>query len=225
MIRKEKILIIIGMVFLFAAVSGIFAQEAVIRELSGTVELKKSNSAAWEKAAQGQTVAADTVISTGFKSSAIIGIGDSLISVRPLTRLSITELSGRSGTETINLSLQSGRIRADVNAPSGGRTILGVQSPVATASVRGTIFEMGVHELRVIEGTVEYMSAFAVPVLVDSGGNSQVDEKTGRAVNPAASLIAALNPGLPIANDSFRPFEVEGAFGDDMVDFTFQIKY
>ena len=211
MMIKVKLLMFAGMILLLTA-SGIFAQEdaqrAIIRELAGTVELQQQGSAVWEKAVQGQTVTPDTIISTGFKSNAVISIGDSRISVRPLTRLSITEISARAGTETINVSLQAGRVRVDVNQPARTGSSFNVISPVATASVRGTVFEMDVFELRVIEGTVEYLGGSDAPVLIDAVGYSYVNEKTGRAVYPMVTLNSDINPALPIGNDSFNSFEV-----------------
>jgi len=220
--KISKIILMIMLVFL---VSGVFAQEAVIRELTGIVELQNPGSKVWEKAVQGQVILQNTIVSTGFKSSALIGIGDSLVSVRPLTRLSLTELSVRAEAETINTNLMAGRVRVDVKAPAGARTAFSVQSPIATASVRGTIFEMGIYELRVIEGTVEFMDGSALAVLVDSGGSSYVDEKTGRVIYPVTMLGSVLNPDLPIANDSFKPFEVDAAHGNSLFTVTTQTGY
>jgi hypothetical protein len=78
----------------------IFAQQqiqAVIREIAGTVEVKRVDSEVWEAASRGQTLAMATVISTGFRSTAVIALGDSLITLRPLTRLTILELSQSQG--------------------------------------------------------------------------------------------------------------------------------
>jgi hypothetical protein len=184
-----------------------FAQQATITELTGTVELKRANSAAWEPAAKGQSIPVDTIISTGFKSTALINLGNSIITVRPLTRLSITEIASRAGTETINVNLQAGRVRADVNPPAGARSSFTVQMPSVTASTRGTIFEVGIFELRVMEGSIEYRGTSGAPVVVDAGAFSYVDETTGRAAFPEATLLTTLNPDLPIAADLLYPFE------------------
>ena len=206
---RVKLLIIA--VLLVAVVLGSFAQEgaleAKIRELSGTVELKQAGSAAWENAVQGQSVAGDTTLSTGFKSSAVIAIGESLVTVRPLTRLSITEISSRMGVETINMSLQTGRVRPDVKPSTGNRTAFAVQTPPATASVRGTIFEVDAYSITVIEGSIEYKGVNGISVFVDSGGNSYVDQRTGRAVYPLETLRSSLAPELPLGFDSFYSFK------------------
>ena len=203
---KSISLIIFCSLFIFPC-SLAFAQQAVIQEMTGTVELKQANAAEWETAVQGQNIAVDTIVSTGFKSTALLKLGDSLITVRPLTRLSVTELSSRLGTEAINVSLQSGRVQVDAKAPAGARASFRVQSPIATASTRGTIFEIGVYELRVMEGAIEYTGASGAAVVIDAGGRSYINEKTGRAALPEETLFASLDPELPLAADIFYSFE------------------
>ena len=202
---KINFAIITGL--LLCAIPGVFAQQAVISELTGTVELQRAGSTEWENAAAGQSIMTDTVISTGFRSYALLSIGNSQINVRPLTRLSITELSTRNQNETINISLKVGKVRSDVNPPAGARSSYTAVSPMAVASVRGTVFEMGTLELRVIEGTVEYIGTAGPSVLVDADGYSYIDQKTGRAVPSVQGLFTALNPNMPIAYDLFNPFE------------------
>jgi hypothetical protein len=198
---------IITGILLLLAVSGAFAQEAVIKELTGTVEIKIPGSTAWTTAAQGQTISTDTSVSTGFKSYALISIGNSILTVRPLTRLTLAEISASQGTETINVSLQTGRIRADVTPPAGARGTFTVQSPVATASTRGTVFEVDRFTLRVIQGYIKNKNASGISVIVDAGGHSYIDETTGRAALPEETLLTSLNPGLPIGADFFNSFE------------------
>jgi hypothetical protein len=199
-----RLIIIAGLLLL--AVSGVFAQEAVIRELLGTVELKPAGSPTWERAVQGQGIAESTVISTGFKSHALIGIGDSIINVRPLTRLSLTEIRASQNTETINVNLQAGRVRLDVNPPAGSRASFSIQTPMATASVRGTVFEAGLFELWVAEGSVEYRGSSGSHIVVDAGGYSTVSESTGRVGSTKGVLLDSLSPVQPIAFDSFNSF-------------------
>jgi len=134
----------------------LFAQNGVIKELSGTVELKPAGTSDFIPAKAGDPVAKDTIVSTGFKSSALIQMGSSLITARPLTRLSLAELSSSGGTEVINVSLQTGRVRVDVDPPAGTRTSMAVRGPSATASVRGTSFEFDTYSLNVLKGKVAF---------------------------------------------------------------------
>ena len=204
---KSKIIIT---VLLLLAVSGVFAQNAVITELTGTVEVKRADSAAWENASIGQRISIDTTISTSFKSSALISIGDSVIAVRPLTRMTLTEISSREGTETINVSLQAGRVRADIKPPAGVRASTSVQTPIATASVRGTVFEVDTFSLRVMEGSVEFRGNSGIHAVVDSGAYSFVNERTGQAALPIETLFSVLDPALPIASNLNNFFDGAG---------------
>ena len=198
---------LIGMWFLII-IPEIFAQQAILRDLSGTVELKFAGSSVWETARKGQSLAEDTIISTGFKSTALIQAGSSLITVRPLTRMILSELRSAAGTETINVGLQTGRVRVDVKPPAGTKTTMSVSGPIATASVRGTVFEFDTINLIVSEGTVEFLSGTSVTsVLIDAGRSSFADEQTGRAALPEETALAELKPELPIGTEIIRPIE------------------
>jgi hypothetical protein len=151
-----------------------FAQNGVIKEITGTVELKPAGASAFAPAVDGTQVKADTVISTGFKSTAIVEVGSAVIAVRPLTRLTLTEISASQGTETINVNLQAGRVRVDVKPPAGTKTSFSVSSPSATASVRGTSFFFDTKNLRVSEGRVAFSGKRGYTVLVDGGSHSEI---------------------------------------------------
>lgn len=191
---------LIMFMFTFTAIC-IFAQNptAVISEMTGTVELKKSGSADWVLANAGDTIDKATIISTGFRSTAVLTIGNSTLMVRPLTRLSLDELLSQDETETINVNLNTGRVRATVNPPAGGRANFSVQTTTASASVRGTVFDMDTVSIQVIEGVVSYVPAVTGPaparaVTVSTGQESWVNTDTGSAVTPmvAAETTRAL---------------------------------
>jgi hypothetical protein len=174
------------------------AQEAgIIRELSGTVETKAANVSAWARAAQGDRIEKNTIISTGFKSTVVIALGNSTITVRPLTRLSLEEIARNGNDEQVHLSLQTGRVRAEVTPPAGGKTDFTVRSPSATASVRGTSFDFDGMNLHVDGGTVQYSLANGRQVFVNEQKNSYVDEVNRRVVSPFEAAAEALTPALP----------------------------
>jgi hypothetical protein len=177
---------------------------AQIREITGRVELKAPNQETWVTASPGDYMEKDTLISTGFKSSAILSLGNSSLFVQALTRLSLGELSARGNEEKIDLSLRTGRVRAEVRPPPDGKIEFTVRSPMATASVRGTVFEFDTMNLRVAEGRVDFtpvsagtgaISPKAVPVT--SGESSFIDTLTGSAVTPAAISTSNLSPPPP----------------------------
>ena len=181
------------LVLLIAGAAFVFAQSGVIRELTGEVELKPAGASAFVPAVAGSPVALDTIVSTGFKSTAIIAVGSSVITVRPLTRLSLAEIQSTSGTENINVNLQAGRVKVDVKPPAGTRTNFTVQSPSATASVRGTGFEFDTFNLKVNEGKVAFQGKNGMPMMVHAGRTSHVG-RDGNAVNPVETEKGSLEP-------------------------------
>jgi hypothetical protein len=219
-------------VFILFALSAdfLFAQnpEAMIREMSGTVELKTNASADWVTAQAGDRIGKNTIVSTGFKSIALLVVGNSTITVRPLTRMSLAELMNRNETETININLNTGRVRVDVNPPVGGRANFIVQTPSAVASVRGTMFNLNTDAIQVLKGAVNYKPAngtYVRSVMVNAHQESRIDTDTGSAVHPMAAAKTARGlpdlPGqdaLPSANNGAQ-LEVPG--GTITVDVTF----
>jgi hypothetical protein len=196
---KTKLLLIV----LAACSFTLWAQEAKILEAIGTVEIKAPGSVEWLPARVGDTIAKNGAISTGFKSTARLSLGNSTITVRPLTRLSLEELTASQGAEQVELNLRAGRVRAEVNRPSNGNDVnFSVRSPSATASVRGTVFEFDGVNLDVIDSTVELSGSNGKRVIVDTGGSSYVNETTGQAAPPLEMAAADLTPDLPPGSDS-----------------------
>jgi len=178
-----------------------FAQNGIIKELSGTVELKHAGKADYVAAKSGDAVAKDTVVSTGFKSAALISVGNTTLTVRPLTRLSLAEISAAADTETLNVSLQTGRVRVDVKPSAGTKAAMTISSPMATASVRGTSFEFDTQSLNVLSGTVAFAGNQGGVMLVSAGSASEV-QANGRAADPVETFTAELLPAPVAGSDS-----------------------
>ena len=179
-------------------VTGVFSQSGVIREFTGDVELKRSGSAVFVPAAVGAVVSPNTIISTGFRSTAVVVIGSSVITVSPLTRLTLAEIQSASNTENVNVNLQAGRVRVEVNPPAGSKANFTVQSPSATASVRGTTFEMDTNNIIVDEGRVMLNGTGGLAVIVD-GGNSTQSTPSGVPANPVDVAAGNLAPSVPVS--------------------------
>ena len=178
----------------------VFAQNGVIQELTGEVELKLSGTSVFVPARAGDTVAMDTIISTGFRSTAIITVGSSTLTVRPLTRLSLREINSSAGAENLNVNLQAGRVKVDVKPPAGTRANFTVQRPSATASVRGTSFEFDTRNVNVNEGTVAFRGASGALMLVPAGTVSYVGGD-GKAVDPIETTAGNLMPPAPVGTN------------------------
>jgi hypothetical protein len=191
---------------LFAAIfilAGLYAyaQNGVIEQVTGTVEIKQPKETAFVKAGGGVEVFQETVISTSFKSFALIRVGSTTITVRPLTLLSLAEIQKTAETETMRVNLQTGRVRVDVKPLAGTKASTTMNSPTATASVRGTSFEFDTSNLYVNEGAVSFSGTRGQNVLVSAGGSSRV-EQTGRASNPKDQRISNLMPPSPIGTSA-----------------------
>ncbi|MCL2213621.1 MAG: FecR family protein [Treponema sp.] len=174
-----------------------FGQNGVLREMSGEVEIKAAGASSFSAARIGDTIAQNTIVSTGFRGTAVIEVGSSLITVRPLTRLSLSEIQRSSNTENVNVNLQTGRVRVDVNPPAGTKTNLTVQSTVASASVRGTVFEFDTYNLNVNEGSVVFGGSSGPVVMVNPGNNTFVGND-GAPVNPVVVASSSLAPSSPV---------------------------
>jgi hypothetical protein len=90
----------------------LFAQNSQARfiDISGSIEIKAKGSEAWVSAAPGTEIGKDMVISSGFKSTARIALGNSILTIRPLTRLTLEEIAQREGNEEVGLYLETGRV-------------------------------------------------------------------------------------------------------------------
>jgi hypothetical protein len=134
--------------------SALYAQSsAVFRQITGKVEVKPPNRG-WQGAQVGMTITTGTIISTGFKSSALIEMDNSTLTIKALSRLTLEELSRQGDEINTGLYLRSGRIEADVNPQEGLKHNYRLRSPITTASVRGTSLKSGVKTLFVKKGVV-----------------------------------------------------------------------
>ena len=215
-----KNIMIIGLILFCAVGVGIFAQETgVITELTGTVEIKPAGNRDFIPAKAGDSIVMDTIISTGLRSTALIRAGSTILTIRPLTRLSFSEISSAEATETINVTLQTGRVRADVKPPAGTRATMTIQSPVATASVRGTSFEFNIDSITVLEGSVAFIGSKGKEVLVGSGSASNISENN-KSTDPLQTFTENLRPAPPAGdNTGFRIGQASAPRG------TFELKF
>jgi hypothetical protein len=207
-------------VLVMCGVCTVYSQTGLLKEISGIVEIKKPGTHDFIPAKAGDTLTRDTVVSTGFKSTALIAVGSSSIVVRPLTSLSLAELSMDAGTETINVNLQTGRVRVDVSPPAGTRTNMTVRGPAASASVRGTGFDFDTRNLKVRHGKVAFQGNKGGVMIVGAGASSTVGG-TGKAADPIDATTGALVPPPPPGTGSVpthRPLP-------SLADFTLNLDY
>jgi hypothetical protein len=135
----------------FSAVSVISASAFDVTFVSTTGKVEFQDGGIWVKAQKGDVVEQGTVISTGYKSSAVIRSQNSTFTIGPMTRITLEKLTKQDGRENTQLFIDSGSIQSDVK--SGNK--FKVRSAVATASVRGTSFKfLSSGRLHVTKGLV-----------------------------------------------------------------------
>lgn len=151
---KKSILLIF--IFLVTALLPVYSINASFSEVNGKVEVKIFGS--WKSAKVGTMIPEGATISTGFGSKAVIKIGDNVLEVKQLTRLTLKELLEKEDTISTDLYLSVGKIGAKVKTSQGRRQSFKISSPVSTAAVRGTSFEYDGYTLTVEEGVVEFFN-------------------------------------------------------------------
>ena len=129
----KKILAVTIFCCVFASLGAV---EVRVVEVSGKVEVQKGDK--WVAVSKGDILSAGSVISTGFKSEAVIALDETVIKVKALTRLTIEQLFEKDGNKASSVYLDTGSISADVKPAENKRVGFSVKTPAATASVRGT---------------------------------------------------------------------------------------
>jgi hypothetical protein len=196
------------------------AQDAVIEQITGTIEIKHPRETSFKPASAGEKIFQETVISSGFRSFAIIRIGSTTITVRPLTTLSLKEIQNLAEGETLNVNLQSGRIRVDVKPVAGSKTTATISTPSVTASVRGTSFEIDTNNLFVNEGVVSFNGRKGQSILVSAGENSHVED-SGQVTNPRDERNSNLMPPSPVGSNTGNSI----TSGSPEAHFTFELYF
>jgi hypothetical protein len=149
--------IIICILFCLAAAFASAQNEAVVKEMSGKVEIM-APPRGWTAAQVGMSMPLGATISTGFNSRAVLDLGNALLTVSPLTRMRLEELIEQEGTVRTDLYLGVGKVRAEVKTAAGLRQDFKLRSPVSTAAVRGTDLGYDGYGVEVYEGNVVYFN-------------------------------------------------------------------
>ena len=161
--------------------------DGVIKEYSGKVEIKSD--AGWVPVKEGTVITEGTTISTGFRSFALIDLGQSTLEVKALSRLTLEELADKEGIRETNLFLRVGKVRANVQRSEATKQSFRIRSSVATAAVRGTTFEFDGFNLKVDEGTVQFISDLGGRYLILGGEISSIIKEAVDPTSPLGRLI------------------------------------
>lgn len=178
---KKFFILLLSFTVLFPLVS----EKALVEEVSGKVEVKLDNK--WVSVQVGQEFDTGVMISTGFKSSAKLKIAGAKITLQPLTRMAISEITNTEDTDGSEVFLDAGTIVADVKPLENKRARFTVRSPAATASVRGTSGEV------TSDGKITGYTG--VWYTTDNSGNNPANLNSGKTVyySPGKSSTLIFN--------------------------------
>jgi hypothetical protein len=208
--KRIGIATIVAFALVFAVITIGAQSKATLSTITGKVEIQSPGEQAWKTASVGMEVPVKATISTGFGGRAVLQLGASTLTVGPLTRLRIDELSTQNNVARTSLSMPVGRVRADVKSSSGAKNDFTVKSALSTAAVRGTGFETDGALVTVFERVVAFYSASGVGRDVGegesglstgggapSGGANQRDAGTLVNTSTSTSDAGSLGGGLP----------------------------
>lgn len=136
--KKTFILLALSVCMLTAA----SAFDATVVSAKGKAEILKGGS--WSSLAAGATVSKGDVIQTGFKSEVVLKLKETTVTVAPLTRITMEQLAEKKDKDDSKIFLDTGSLKSDIKKSENRRVGFQVRSPVATASVRGTVIAAAV---------------------------------------------------------------------------------
>ena len=190
-------------IFLICCSFSVFAAEGTITYLKGKAEVQRDNE--WVALKMGDTVYSTEVISTGFQSEAKIKVMDSVLSLGPVTRISLKELSSTQDKDKINVYLNTGTLRTKVNHTDNKRVSCQVRTPIGVASVRGTDFIMDdSNNVTVIQGIVAVASTLALEAMSNNSqtGNSVADDFENSDEIPDFGVLVHANQNVQMSSSN-----------------------
>ncbi len=173
-----------------------FSLTGTVVSVTGKVELQSGSG--WAPLRSGDTIESGLIISTGFRAQAVLQVAGSNIVVNQLTRLTLEQLTETNDSHESEVFLDLGSINADVQRAQNKRVGFVVNTPVATASVRGTSFYMTRNTLSVSSGSIDFSGLNGKTVSVPAGNSSKVTP-TGKPLTP---FINKVNETLGVVADA-----------------------
>ena len=135
---------ILTVIILLVLSTSLAAAGASILTVQGRVSVQQRPGAGWTQAYAGMQLGQGATVSTGYGAAALLRItpGTTVFRVNQFTTMSISTLTSGKGGVNTGLTLRMGTIRAVVKSTPTLRSRFQISTPVATASVRGTIPEV-----------------------------------------------------------------------------------
>ena len=128
-------------IILLSLSTGLFSASIRIVGVYRRVSVRRYPGAPWVAARRGMIIRRGGSISTGFRSVAILRVypTGSVVRLNQFTYTTVNRLRSFRGYVYSNFKLRVGSVRAVVKSKKRFRSRFSISTPVATASVRGTI--------------------------------------------------------------------------------------
>ena len=177
----------------FAVFAGFSASalEAKFVSIEGKVEILEGGM--WIPVEEGDIIQErGAVISTGFKSNAVVSVKETNFTLGPLTRITIENMVAMENKDSTQIYIDSGSLKANVSSSDGRKVGFKVRSAVATASVRGTEFKVtSSGRLSVTQGLVSFGGPEAFSAEVAKSEDNSTDVAPSEESN--AGTVASAN--------------------------------
>lgn len=177
----------------FAVFAGFSASalEAKFVSIEGKVEILEGGM--WIPVEEGDIIQErGAVISTGFKSNAVVSVKGTNFTLGPLTRITIENMVAMENKDSTQIYIDSGSLKANVSSSDGRKVGFKVRSAVATASVRGTEFKVtSSGRLSVTQGLVSFGGPEASSAEVAKSEDNYTDVAPSEESN--AGTVASAN--------------------------------
>ncbi len=134
----KKTLITLAISFCILTAASAF--DATVISAKGKAEVLKGES--WVSLKAGSSISKGDVIQTGFKSEVILKLKETVVTVAPLSRITMEQLAEKKDKDESKIFLDTGSLKSDIKKSENRRVGFQVRSPVATASVRGTVIDV-----------------------------------------------------------------------------------
>jgi hypothetical protein len=196
-----------GVVLVFFAAAPICADSATVVSMHGKVEVNRNG--AWVALSENDPVSQGEVISTGFKSEAVLKYQGATMQLGPLTRITLETLAQNEKKDSVSLYLNTGAVKSSVKKTENKRVSYTVHNPVAVASVRGTDFSfISTGDISCTGGAVvTYPASYytpspqGIPAEGESGAGTPAEDIAPGA--PAGSVVVLPGQGVSLTSGGF----------------------
>lgn len=183
-------------------VSSIAAQstqmQAIVTKASGKAEVQdRQDPSKWLPLSAGTPLDKGAVIQTGFKSELELKIKGTTVTVAPLTRITLEQLVSKDNKDDTRIYLDTGSLKSNVKKTEDKAVGFKVRSPVATASVRGTVLEVS-NKFRSTD-VKTYEGSVAVWKSKNSGAkvSSKTEDDAPAFIPTAGNTVDAITDDAP----------------------------